>query len=55
MLPITPADVADLREAHGVYMTDNGRINIAGLTTKSIPAFVAGLAPRLAESKQIRY
>jgi aromatic-amino-acid transaminase len=53
MLPITSADVADLREAHGVYMTDNGRINIAGLTTETIPAFVAGLAPRLAESKQI--
>ena len=52
MLPMTPADVADMRKAHGVYMADNGRINIAGLTAKSIPAFVAGLVPRLTGPKQ---
>ena len=44
MLPLTPADVAVLRERHGIYMPSSGRINIAGLTPATVPPFVAALA-----------
>ncbi len=37
-LPVTPAQAADLREKHGVYMPSSGRINIAGLHPDQIPA-----------------
>lgn len=47
MLPIGSDAVAAMREACGIYMAGNGRINIAGLTLQNIPAFVAGLAPHL--------
>ncbi len=48
MLPLSPPQVSALRAEHGVYMAGNGRINIAGLTPESIPAFVTALAPCLA-------
>ena len=47
MLPITPEAVVDLRGGHGIYMAGNGRINIAGLTRETVPAFVAALTPHL--------
>ncbi|WP_375196594.1 amino acid aminotransferase [Sphingobium sp.] len=47
LLPLGPDAVDRLRRDHGIYMAGNGRINIAGLTMDSIPAFVAGLAPYL--------
>ena len=37
-LPVTPAQTVELREKHGVYMPASGRINIAGLHPKEIPA-----------------
>ena len=43
-LALTPGDVARLRESHGIYMPSSGRINIAGLTERTAPAFVAALA-----------
>jgi aspartate/tyrosine/aromatic aminotransferase len=36
-------EVLRLREQHAVYLVENGRMNIAALTTESIPAFVAAL------------
>lgn len=47
MLPIAPDTVARLREDHGIYMAGNGRINIAGLSSGTVPVFVAALAPHL--------
>jgi aromatic-amino-acid transaminase len=47
LLPVSPHAVIAMREAHGIYMAGNGRINIAGLRHESIPAFVAGIAPYL--------
>jgi aromatic-amino-acid transaminase len=38
-LPLSARQVAWMRERHGVYMAGSGRINIAGLTTATIPAF----------------
>ncbi|WP_052757382.1 amino acid aminotransferase [Sphingobium chungbukense] len=47
LLPLGPEAVEALRREHGIYMAGNGRINIAGLTLDTIPAFVAGVAPYL--------
>ena len=37
-LPVTSAQTIELRDKHGVYMPSSGRINIAGLNPKDIPA-----------------
>ena len=43
-VPVSPAQTAELREEHGVYMPGSGRINIAGLTEGNIDTFVRALA-----------
>lgn len=43
-LPLTPAQVAELREVRGIYMPSSGRINLAGLTPATVPPFVDALA-----------
>jgi aspartate/tyrosine/aromatic aminotransferase len=43
-LPVTAAQTVELREKHGVYMPSSGRINIAGLNPKDIPALSKILA-----------
>lgn len=47
LLPLTPEAVDALRRDHGIYMAGNGRINIAGLTLETVPAFVAALGSYL--------
>lgn len=47
LLPIDRATVVTLREQHGIYMPDSGRINIAGLRDETISPFVAALSPFL--------
>lgn len=47
MLPLSPVAVAALREEHGIYMAGNGRINIAGLRTDTVPVFARALRPYL--------
>jgi len=42
-LPLSDAQVTALREAHGVYMTDAARINVAGLREADIERFVEAL------------
>ena len=42
-LPLSEAQVARLREEHGIYMTDLARINVAGLREADIPRFVEAL------------
>ncbi len=37
-LPVTAAQTVELCDKHGVYMPSSGRINIAGLNPKDIPA-----------------
>ncbi|BCW87623.1 Aromatic-amino-acid aminotransferase [Alphaproteobacteria bacterium SO-S41] len=49
-LPVTPAQVATLREQHAVYMAGSGRINLAGLTPATIPAFATAYAACLKET-----
>ena len=43
LLPLSPAQVAQLREDHGIYMAGSGRINLAGLTASNIDTFARAL------------
>ena len=43
LLPLSPDQVKILREKHGVYMAGSGRVNLAGLTLKTVPQFIAAL------------
>jgi aromatic-amino-acid transaminase len=47
MLPIDGAAVATLRERRGIYMAGSARINLAGLTDRTIPVLADALAPHL--------
>lgn len=47
MLPITHAAVLALRRDHGIYVADDGRMNVAGLTLDAIPRLVRALEPWL--------
>lgn len=49
ILPIDRIAVAALREQHGIYMADSGRINVAGLHADTIARFAAALSPFLPE------
>ena len=42
-LPLSKAQAVALREKHSVYLTDSGRINIAGTNTTNIPRFAEAL------------
>jgi aromatic-amino-acid transaminase len=42
-LPLSPEQITDLRETHGVYMTDAGRINVAGLPANEFDRFINAL------------
>lgn len=42
-LPLTPAQIEALRNEHGVYMTDSGRINVAGLPARDMERFLNAL------------
>jgi len=43
LLPLSPTQVAQLREDHGIYMAGSGRINLAGLTVENIDTFARAL------------
>jgi aromatic-amino-acid transaminase len=43
LLPLRPDLVERLRSEHGVYMAGSGRINLAGLTAATAPAFTQAL------------
>lgn len=42
-LPLTPEQITALRETHGVYMTDAGRVNVAGLPANEFDRFIDAL------------
>ena len=44
VLPLSKAQIASLREDHGIYMAGSGRINVAGLHEGNTPKFIAALA-----------
>jgi aspartate/tyrosine/aromatic aminotransferase len=43
-LGLTEAQVNTLREAHGIYMVGDSRINIAGLNARTVPILAAAIA-----------
>lgn len=43
-LPLTEAQIAALREDHGVYAVGGGRVNMAGLTEDTLPQVARALA-----------
>ncbi|MBP9183138.1 MAG: aspartate/tyrosine/aromatic aminotransferase [Fuscovulum sp.] len=43
-LGLTEAQVATLRETHGIYMVSDSRINIAGLNARTVPILAAAIA-----------
>jgi aromatic-amino-acid transaminase len=47
LLPLSREAVTELRTEHGIYMMDNGRINVAGLQSENLPRFAAALSPYL--------
>ncbi|MCR6657908.1 MAG: aspartate/tyrosine/aromatic aminotransferase [Asticcacaulis sp.] len=51
LLPLNREAVTDLRVRHGIYMIENGRMNIAGLTSENLPRFAAALAPYLSKGE----
>ncbi|GAA0728723.1 amino acid aminotransferase [Sphingomonas japonica] len=48
LLPVDKTGVHAMRDAHGIYMTDGGRINVAGLGIDDVAPFVDALRPHLA-------
>ena len=44
MLPVSPEQVKQLREEHGIYMAGSGRVNIAGLHMGNIEKFIEAIA-----------
>jgi aromatic-amino-acid transaminase len=51
LLPLSREAVTELRTQHGIYMIENGRMNIAGLTSENLPRFAAALAPYLSKGE----
>lgn len=43
LLPLNPDQVKMLRTEHGIYMAGSGRANLAGLTLKTVPKFIAAV------------
>ncbi|MFD0860250.1 amino acid aminotransferase [Roseovarius aquimarinus] len=43
MLGASPAQVTQMRETHGIYMTRDSRINIAGLGARDVPRLAAAM------------
>jgi len=50
MLPLTHDEVMSLRRDHAIYIADDGRINVAGLTPASIERLASAIAPLLPAS-----
>lgn len=49
MLPLSPEQVAKLRETDAIYMAGSGRFNVAGLSDENVDRFAAAVAAHLPE------
>ena len=47
MLPLSPAQVLELRESHGIYMAGSGRFNVVGLSDDSVDRFAAAVVEKM--------
>jgi len=44
LLPLEPPQIERLRSAHHVYLTGDGRINVAGISRRNVAYLAASLA-----------
>jgi aspartate/tyrosine/aromatic aminotransferase len=47
MLPLTPAQVLELRAEKGIYMAGSGRFNVVGLSDDSVDRFAAAVVEKM--------
>ena len=47
MLPLTPAQVLELREEKGIYMAGSGRFNVVGLSDDNVDLFAAAVVEKM--------
>jgi aromatic-amino-acid transaminase len=47
MLPLTPAQVLELREEKGIYMAGSGRFNVVGLSDGNVDLFAAAVVEKM--------
>lgn len=47
MLPLTPAQVLELRQERGIYMANSGRFNVVGLSDESVERFAAAVLEKM--------
>ena len=47
MLPLSPAQVLELREEKGIYMAGSGRFNVVGLCDNDVDGFAAAVLEKL--------
>jgi len=47
MLPLTPIQVLELRQSHGIYMAGSGRFNVVGLSDESVERFAAAVVEKM--------
>jgi len=47
MLPLTPAQVLELRAEQGIYMAGSGRFNVVGLSDESVERFAAAVVEKM--------
>jgi aromatic-amino-acid transaminase len=47
MLPLSQAQVLELREEKGIYMADSGRFNVVGLSDGNVDAFAAAVVEKM--------
>ena len=47
MLPLSPAQVLELRTERGIYMANSGRFNVVGLSDESVERFAAAVLEKI--------
>ena len=47
MLPLTKAQVLELREEKGIYLADSGRFNVVGLSDDNVDGFAAAVVEKM--------
>ncbi len=47
MLPLSQAQVLELREEKGIYMANSGRFNIVGLSDDNVDSFAAAVVEKM--------
>jgi aromatic-amino-acid transaminase len=47
ILPLSPAQVLELREEKGIYLADSGRFNVVGLSDENVDIFAAAVVEKM--------